>query len=247
MAKGAAIRFTSYGETVPKILNLLKVGNELKKYDKIVLKPYLSSKNDNATPVELVEEVLKYCHQNKNPVAEIFIAEGADGEDTNDLFVKLGYQTLAEKHDVSLVDLNETETDLVEMDGTLRFDRINYPTLLMESFVISLPKLGEDGETGIAGSLSNMLGAYPARYYSGFFSSTKNKLRKSPIKFAIHDSLKCKMPNLALLDATEQGSILAGLPLEIDKQAAKLLGHDWKNISYLSLAHDSFTEEEPTL
>lgn len=244
MAKGAAIRFTSYEQSVPKILDLLKLQKEIKKYDKVVLKPYISSQSENSTSVEFVEQVLKFCLENKNPVAEVFIVEGCDGEDTNDLFTKQGYQKLAEKYDVSLVDLNETETEQVELDSAIKFQKIHYPKLLMESFVISLPKLGEDEETQISGSLSNMLGAYPTRHYSGFFSSTKNKLRKSPIKYAIHDVLMCKMPDFALIDASQNGSILAGLPLEMDKQAAKILGKNWKEVDYIKLADSTFGEED---
>lgn len=233
--KGASIKFKSYEDSVAGILNILKISRELKKYDKIVLKPFLSERVEVSTPREFVEEVLRFVLSNKNPVAEVFIAEGADGFDTQELFEMQGYDKLAEKYDVSLIDLNEAETRTIENFDFLRFQGIDYPKILSESFVISLPKLGLHEETGISASLSNMLGAFPAGKYRGFFSRTKNKIRKWPIKYSIYDVVKCKMPDFAVIDAKDQGLILAGLPLDLDRQAAKILGKESKDVPYLRL------------
>lgn len=244
MAKGAAIKFSSYGETVPKLLEILKLQHELKKYDKIVLKPNLTNSIEESTSKEFLESVLRFCLEHKNPVAEIFIAEGAEEDDTIELFDSVGYQQLAEKYGVSLIDLNNTETEQIESQDFLKFSEINYPSVLTESFLISLPKINQNTETLLSGSLSNMLGAFPASHYSGFFSQGKNKIRKWHIKYSIHDIIKCKSPNLAIADASQQGLILAGLPLEIDKQSAKLLGMDWKEVPYIRLIDQSLGDQE---
>jgi uncharacterized protein (DUF362 family) len=242
--KGASIKFKSFEETVPKILDLLKLQRELKKYDKIVLKPYLAKSPEESTPKKFVESVLKFCLEHKNPVAEVFIAEGADGEETSELFNEQGYKILAEKYPVSLIDLNQAETQEIEKFDFLKFPSIKYPKVLLESFVISLPKLSENKETEISGALSNMLGAFPAEHYSGFFSRGKNKIRKWPIKYSVHDIVKCKLPDFAIVDASEKGVLLAGLPLEIDKQAAKLLGKSWKEVPYIKTIEESLSEKE---
>jgi len=244
MVKGASIKFKSYGETIPKLLDILKLDRELKKYDKIILKPNLTSPIENSTEKEFVENVLKFCLEHKNPVAEIFIVEGVDGLETKDLFDALGYWKLAEKYSISLIDLNTTETDKLESPEFLKFSSIEYPRILLNSFLISLPKLYEDEETTMSGSLSNMLGAFPASHYSGFFSRGKNKIRKWPIKYSIHDIIKCKMPDFAIVDSSYHGSILAGLPLEIDKRSAELLGKEWKSIPFIKLIDGSLVEEE---
>lgn len=243
MVKGASIKFSSYEETVPKILGVLKVGFELKKYDKIVLKPFLSRDENKATPKAFVEQVLKFCLTHKNPVSEIFIAEGADGEDTTSLFESLGYKSLAEKYSISLVDLNQAEEEIVRSDDFLKFEEIYYPKLLKESLIISLPKLAGDEESEVHGALANMLGAYPGDFYKGLFSSVKKKIRKWPIKYSIHDIIQCKMPEFAVIDASDRGFLLAGQPLEIDKQAAKLLGKEWKDVGHLRLIDKSNEQE----
>ncbi len=240
--KGASMKFKSYEETVQGLLNILKLQRELKKYDKIVLKPFLTNPLQDSTPREFVENVLKFVLNNKNPVAEVFIAEGADGENTQELSEIMGYDKLAERYDVSLIDLNKTETQAVQNKDFTKFEEVYYPKILLESFVISLPKLGFNEETGMTASLSNMLGAFPAEYYKGFFSRSKNKIRKWPIKYSVHDIVKCKLPDFSIVDGSEQGVILAGLPVEIDKQSAKLLGKEWKEIPYLRLIEENLAE-----
>lgn len=244
MAKGAAIKFISYNESVTKLLDLMNLKAELKKYDKIVLKPNLTNDKENSTSVNFVESVLKFCLQNKNPVAEVFIAEGADGFSTEELFHSQGFGKLAEKYQISLIDLNNAETEEIENYKFIKFSSIEYPKILKNSFLISLAKLFESEETEISDSLSNMLGAFPSKNYSGFFSSTKNKIRKWPIKYAIHDILLCKMPNFSILDASEQGTIFAGLPIEIDKQAAKFIGKDWQRVPHLNLLNENLSSKE---
>jgi uncharacterized protein (DUF362 family) len=177
---------------------------------------------------------------NKNPGAQIFIAEGAEGANTMDLFEEFGYNKLAEAYSVGLVDLNDSAVQEIRDGEFLKFERIMYPELLLDAFIISLPMLTDDIETGISGSLPAMLGAFPSSYYKGIFSSKKTKIRKEPIKYAIHDILKCKMPNLAVIDASNKEMILAGQPLEMDKQAAKLLGKQNTEVPYLRLIEDSF-------
>ena len=244
MVKGLSIKFRSYTETIPKLLTVIKFEKELKKHTKIVLKPAARSLEGRATPGEFVEVILQYCLQNKNPDTQLFIAEGSDGDETLDVFEKKGYQALAEKYGIGIIDLNTAEVENIQDGKFTKFENIYYPKILLESFIISLPVLREDAETEIEGSLANMLGAFPAQYYQGFFSRGKNKIRKWPIKYSIHDILRCKMPDFAIIDASEQGVILAGLSVDMDQQAAKLLGKEAKSIAHLRLIMESFSEKE---
>nr|AQS29466.1 hypothetical protein [uncultured archaeon]AQS29494.1 hypothetical protein [uncultured archaeon] len=243
MANGAAIKFTSYQESVTKLLELVKLPNELKKYDKIVLKPHLSTP-ENSTPVDFTESVLKFVLQNKNPIAEVFIVEGADGFQTFDLFEELKYKELAEKYSIGLIDLNNSETEEMQNGFFLKFQSIDYPKILLESFVITLPKLVENEEYDLQGSLSTMLGAFPASHYKNFYSRIKNKIRKWPMKYSIHDINRCKLPNFSVIDASSKGRILAGLPIAIDKQAAKLLDQDWRTVPHIRTIDENFQEKE---
>ena len=52
------------------------------------------------------------------------------------------------------------------------------------------------------------------------------------------------MPNFTIIDASEHGQIIAGLPFEVDKQAANLLGKEWKSIPHLKLINESIPLEK---
>lgn len=244
MARGVSIKFKSYSETVPRFLELIKLDAEIKKYDKIVLKPTIKDSKSTNTNVEFAEEILKFCVNHKEPGAKIVIAEGSDGEDTTELFDQLGYRALSEKYSVGLVDLNNSDVQEIKNNRFQKFDSIMYPKILLDSFVISIPALSEDPETEISASSSGMLGAFPSKHYAGFFSRGKSKIRKWPIKYSIHDILRCKIPEFAIMDASAQGFILAGQPLDVDKQAVKLLGKDWKSIAHLKLIDETFTDKK---
>ena len=79
--------------------------------------------------------------------------------------------------------------------------------------------------------------------YSGIFSRKKSKIRKWPIKYSIHDIIRCKMPDFSIIDSSENKVILAGLPVEIEKQAARTLGKDWRGIPYLKLIDEMLIEK----
>lgn len=239
MAKGVSIKFKSYEETVPKILELLKFGEHIKKYNSIVLKPSLKGTTSHNTPAAFTEQVLKFCNTHKNAGTSIFIAEGSDGEDTMDVFEAEHYRQLAEKYNVSLIDLNTTDAEEINHVDFINNEGIMYPKILKNSYVVVLPRLIDDSETEMQGALSTMLGAYPSMYYSGFFSAKKTKLRKNPLKFAIHDIIRCKMPDLAIMDASDYGLLLVGHPLEVDKRAAKLLNKDPRSIQHLRAIENS--------
>ena len=61
MIKGAAVKFKGYEETIPKLLEATKFPDILKNQERIVLKPDLIDGGAYGTPVEFVEEVLKFC------------------------------------------------------------------------------------------------------------------------------------------------------------------------------------------
>ena len=245
MAKGLSIKFTSYEKSVPKVLELVNLQKELKKYDNIVIKVPLNPDSENKLSLEFLESVLKFVIMNKNPISSVYIAEGADGGDTIELFEKEGYSSLSEKYGVGLLDLNTAETEEIRDGEFLELQEIQYPKLLLNSFILSLSKTTHSNFLGIEGSLSSMIGAYPANYYRGFFSKGKSKLTKYNIKNVIHDILKCKMPDFAVVDASNEGMILAGLPLEMDKQASRLINLDWRSIQYLRLLDEALPEEIP--
>ncbi len=246
-AKGVAVRMSSYEGSIGKVLNLIKFNEEIKKHEKLIIKVHLvPGKLEESTKSEFVEEIIKFCLLNKNPTAEIIIAEGVNGADTRQIYDERGFTKLAEKYGVGLVDLNESQTVQIQSPGFLRFDWVHYPEILLNSFVIIASTLSPHEELGVSASLNTMVGAFPAKNYSGFFAKTKNKLDRFPLKYQVHDILKCKMPELALIDCLDKGLLIVGKPSEMDKQAAKVLGLDWNQVQHLRLIEESFSSEIKT-
>lgn len=238
VAKGVSVKFKSYEETIPRVLDIIKFDVELAKQQTIILKPSVQP-DGTVTKAGLVEAVLKYCLAKKQGPAKVFIAEGSDGASTDDMFEAAGYNRLAEHYPVSFIDLNTAAVEHTQNGEFLKFQSIAYPVALKEAFVISLPAPREHPEVEYSGALANMLGAFPAKHYAGWFSTTKNKMREHPLKYAIHDILKVKMPDAAIIDASDKGMLFVGNPLEMDKQAAKLYKGDWKNVQHLRLVEES--------
>lgn len=243
MVKGLAVKLKSYEETIPKVLNLIKLAEELKKHKTIVIKVHLvPGQPQNSTKIEFLEPLIQFCVANKSPGSDIIIAEGCDGAETRELFDSLGFTSLAEKYSLGIIDLNESSSIEVQNPEFLRFKSIYYPELLLNSFIITATPARQHPEIGLSASLDTMLGAFPGYKYRGFFSNTKKKLREHPVKYQIHDILKCKMPDLAIIDAGEHGFLITGKPLDMDKQAAKLFGMDWKDIPHVRLVDESFSQ-----
>ncbi len=246
------IKFIDYEKSVPKLLDKVNFKKLIKKQKRIFLKPDLTlCKQFPVTTTPLfVEEIIKYIKK-YNKKSEIIIAEGSNCS-TEKCFKKLGYEELSEKYKIPLLDLNETDTKKIQDEKFKKFSFIEYPKPLLSGFLISLPVLKEHSTTIVSGSLKNMLGAFPSNAERDW----KKVIRKLPIELAIHDILVCKFPDYAICDASiclleneiygypkEFDVLLAGLPFEVDKRGALLLGHDWKRIPHLNLVDELKIQE----
>jgi len=249
----ASVRFSSYKESVPFVLDKLDVGKVLCKQSKIILKPNLTCNKQPpvTTPVSFVKEVLNYCLDYSK--GKILIAEGSGGSNTGDCYRDLGYLDLAKKYSIKLIDLNEEEVVVKKSSSFKKFRYIYFPKVLDDSFLISLPVLKEHGEAKVTISLKNMLGCFPKEEYKGekYEGSWKAKMHQWLIDYSIHDILVCKFPDLAIVDAStgqiggevwgtpkKFGLILAGDPLGVDKEGAEILGKNWRKIKHISWANE---------
>lgn len=245
--------FESYQNTIPKILTECGLSDVIKEQNQILIKPNLTTnvKPPTTTPVQLVEEIIKFCQ--KNSQAKIIIGEGSGGCDTTKAFEELGYLELSKKYQIELLDLNRA--DRVYKNG------IALPKIAFESFIINVPVLKEHSAAKLTAAMKNVFGFYLNREYvnkigrwagSIFRLGWWNKselhmigVNKSIVKlnqlikfdFNIVDGsigqrgnevhgTPCKPPI---------GKIIAGYdPKEVDKQCALLLKLDPQKISYLS-------------
>ncbi|MEM2136113.1 MAG: DUF362 domain-containing protein [Candidatus Jordarchaeaceae archaeon] len=210
---------------------------------KIVVKPNLIANKPypTTTSPKTVEAIIKYL---KKYNKEIIIAEGAGWADTNQAYRDRGYQQLAEKYEVKLVDLNSDQYEKVRNSKALVLKEHEFPLTLKDCYLVSAAVLKVHGEAGVTLSLKNMLGAT--------IGGNKGRFHSKGIHQSIVDINLYKAPDLAIIDGIE-GNIRGELggetkkfnvmifsqdPVAADAVGAKILGVDPLSVKHLKLAQE---------
>ncbi len=252
MKKHACIKtpFDSYAASVPVLMDELNAGEVLAGQRQILVKPNLV--NDSpppvTTPVECCEAIVAYIRRHSD--ARIVIAEGcgAADYDTAQVFDRLGYSELSARLDIQLLDLNHAPLFEIKRKNCRLFPSMHLPKIAFESFILSVPVLKAHSLAEITGTLKNMMGfAPPSRYQQG------GHWKKSSFHKHMHESIvelnRYVTPALTVLDGrvglaeNHLGGaecdppaqlLLGGYdPLAVDREAANLLGLDFRKIAHL--------------
>lgn len=247
----ATVEFTSYHESVPAALEKIGAGKKLAKESAILIKPNLINATPHpvTTPAACCKAVIDYIRSCSS--ANIVIAEGCGDAalETDDIFNMLGYKDLAAQYDIPLVDLNGAAVNKYENKKLKVFPEIYLPRIAFSHFIISLPVLKAHSMAAITGTLKNMIGFAPPKYYSGNFGGWKKSVFHNNVHRAIIDLNRYRQPDLSLIDASigladfhlggrrcspYVNKIIAGFnPVAVDRRAAQLLGLDWQHIPHL--------------
>ena len=243
------VRFSDYDESVPRALELIGAAKVLPQSGLVVLKPNLVNESPPpvTTDVRMVEAVLNYCRSHSK--AEIVIGEGSGSGTTAQCYRANGYDELARKYDVKLIDLNEAESVLLRRSDALSKKKFYLPKILIDAFVISIPVLKDHSMTRMTGAMKNMFGIAPMRHYK--LTWNKSQLHFPSTAKSVVDICLYKKPGLSIVDtslvlrgshlsgtAERVDRILAGVdPVAVDAEAAGLLGHEVESIKYLRLAN----------
>lgn len=248
----ATVDFYTYSKSVPAVLDAIDAGQILSKQSAILIKPNLvnASPHPVTTHVACCEAVVEYVRSCSK--ADVVIAEGCGdaSRDTDEIFDLLGYSAMAARHTVPLVDLNSSPLQRFENKACSVYSQIHLPKIAFSYFIISLPVLKVHSIAGITGTLKNMIGFAPPKYYSSGFGGWKKAAFHNHMQQAIIDLNQYRVPDLSLMDASvgladfhlggrhcspPAGKMIAGSnPWEVDREAAALLGLDWKKIRHLT-------------
>ncbi|QTA90378.1 DUF362 domain-containing protein [Desulfonema magnum] len=247
----ATTNFLSYQKSVPDVLDKISAKDILSKQHSILIKPNLvnSSPFPVTTSVKCCEAIVNYIKASSD--ADIVIAEGAGDatHETYEIFDLLGYTDLAERQGIELADLNHARLRKLENKARPVFLEMYLPEIAFTHFIISVPVLKAHSLAVVTGTLKNMMGLAPPRYYSGQ-GPWKKALFHERLHEAIIDLNTYRSPDLSVMDASvgladfhlggrecspPAGKLIAGFdPLETDREAANLLGIDWKTVPHLS-------------
>lgn len=246
--------FTSFSRSVPEILTKADLKKLIKNQNKIILKPNLTTNFPPpcTTPVEMVEEVIKFCK--KNSKAEIIIAEGSGGCDTLTAFKDLGYEELAKNNKIKLVDLNREERIELTNPKARALKKVKLPKILFDGFFINLPVLKQHDEGILTCATKNLFGIYLNEGLIKHFMPNWWNKSELHYKYGVQDSiydLNLYRPfDFVLVDASigQMGNEITGKPrnppikrlfagydnLEVDRYCAPYLDLDSRGIPYLN-------------
>lgn len=254
VSKTFPLDFVSCSKSVPKILEKAGLEDLIKNQKKIIFKPNLTTNLPPpcTTPVELVEEVIRFCQ--KNSQAEIIVAEGSGGCDTQRAFADLGYQELAEKYQVKLVDLNRETRIPLENSKARTLKKVKLPKIIFNGFFINLPVLKQHDSAILTCATKNLFGIY-LNDASLLGRLTAHWWNKSELHFkygvmqSVYDLNLYRPSDFVLVDASigQTGNEIHGQPcippigklfagfdnLEIDRFCAPYLNLDPNLIPYL--------------
>ena len=249
-----------FGFGVDRLLKAAELEMKLKSYKRVVLKPNLieASKPPITTPVELVEDVVCWLKEHC-PYLEIIVAEGngVPEYDTAHCFEQLGYNELAEKYGLELVDLNKAEFRLLNNSQYQRLPDFELPEILFDSYLVSIPVLKAHSMSEVTLSMKNVVGCAPSGQGGGW--------RKAQLHRGLHEAIvdlnRYRSPDFSIIDASigmaqahlwgpqcdpPVGKILASYdPVAIDSYGAKLLGKNWQDIGHIRQAHGLLGKAAP--
>lgn len=213
------------------------------------------------TPADLVEAVVAYL---KEAVAgvRIVIGEGTGARDykTDRCFSTLGYERVASKYGIPLVDLNEEETVEKRRSDCRRWPVMHLPRIVYDSFLLSVPVLKAHSLAGVTLTMKNMMGLAPPSHYQQGGHWKKSSFHED-MQAAVLDLNRYRAADFTILDATvgmafahlwgpvcdpPPNKLAAGYdPVAVDSFGAELLGRTWRNIGHISGAHRELGLAEP--
>lgn len=238
---------------VGELLDDLAFGKRISKEEKIIIKPNLIENRPPpvTTPVDIVTSLIEYIRNHSK--GRLIIAEGSGGAQTKDCFHSLGYDKLKKDFNIELLDLNGAELVTKETSDFVGHTQIQFPEIIENSYLISMPTLKEHGMATVTLSLKNMFGLFPGKVYGGggFGGSWKSKAHSFGVDNSIADINLCKSPDLSIIDGRigmldnhltgktrKFNIIIAGYdPVAVDTVGAKILGHN-------QVAHITMCEEK---
>lgn len=246
-----SIDFQSYEKSVAVALDDLDAHEQIGAKSGVLIKPNLT--NDSPHPITTssacCEAIVNYVQSCCD--ARIVIAEGCGDSvlETDQVFAARGYTALAEKYGIRLLDLNHAPLTRVQRPDCPVFPEMVLPEIAFTHYIISVPVLKAHSLAVITGSLKNMMGFAPPEHYSGQYGHWKKAVFHGRMQQSIIDLNRYIAPDLTVMDCSigmaefhlggphcdpPVAKIVAGYnPWEVDREAAGLLGLDWRTIEHI--------------
>jgi uncharacterized protein (DUF362 family) len=243
MEKSLYIKYGSEGfEIAQSLMKQMNITSEIPKDALIGIKPNLvvakPSVSGATTDPQIVDGIITYLKENGH--SNIVILEGSwVGDKTDRAFNICGYNDIAKKHGIKLIDLQKDSSSPVKInDLTLFICR----TALSIDYMINVPVLKGHCQTRMTVSLKNMKGCIPnsekRRYHTlGIHKpvASLNKILKSDL--IIVDGIIGDLDYEAGGTPVNMNRLIAGKdPVLVDSYCASLMGIEKSEIEYINIA-----------
>jgi uncharacterized protein (DUF362 family) len=252
-------RASEYPEAITRSLDEVNAIEALAGFDRVIIKPNMvnGSPPPVTTDVRCVLAVVVYLAERIE--AKITVAEGSGEGSTLANFKTNGYEQIAEKFGVELVDLDALPAKKHSDPRAGEYKEVYLPEYLEGAALVSVPPAKDHTITGVTLGLKNMVGCLSASHYSGYWSYKKSQIHAVNTDQAVADLMLYVKPHLTVIDAREglEGGHLSGRvpnpPLQriitstdvlaADREGTRLLGHEPESIRYLALAAKFWADE----
>lgn len=243
MPRVAIVKGTNPQDMTVKALEMTEADKVLPKKKPVLIKPnYINAKHPSTgitTDSRVIEGVVKFLKQHH--VRNVIIGEGSGFADTFEAFQVAGIDTIAEKWNVKLLDLNKDEFVEVKPTNPMALKTVKIAKTALESTIISVPKLKLHRLAGVTLSLKNMMGTVTPK------GSIHN-----PLSEKIVDLTSIIKPNIAVIDGiiageghetsgnpVEMNLVIAGTdPVAVDAVGAAVMGIPPEKVKHLHLAEE---------
>ncbi len=261
---GVAVEdFVSYAISIPRALDAIGAGALLACRQRIVLKPNLVNHSPHpiTTPPGCIEAIIDYIRSHGG--AGIAVAEGSGDGNTGRAFRELGYEEMAARKGVELIDLDAQPFERFTNPRMGLLKEFYLPRAVLDCFLISVPVLKAHSMAKVTLAMKNMFGIAPARIYGGsaYKKARLHGRNNEELQQYIFELNQYRKPDLCVIDATigmatahlwgpqcepPVNKILAGAdPVAVDARGAELLGFDWRDIGHIRLANGVLGRAEP--
>ncbi|UCE28565.1 MAG: DUF362 domain-containing protein [Candidatus Bathyarchaeota archaeon] len=244
MSRVSIVKGSSPVEVTVEALEMIKsdVDHVLSTSKPVLIKPnYINSKHPSTgitTDSRVIEGVVKFLNQRKTE--DIIIGEGSGWGDTFEAFKVAGVDTVAERWDVRLVDLNKDNFVEVTPPDPLSLKKVRVAETSLESIVISVPKLKLHRIATVTLGLKNVMGVL----------ASKGAMHRGSLSKKIADLASVVRPGISVVDGiiageghetsgkpVEMNLVIAGTdPVAVDAVGASVMGISPIDVKHLVLA-----------
>jgi uncharacterized protein (DUF362 family) len=242
MARVAIVKGINPTDITVEALEMTEAHEALSKEKPVLIKPnYINASHPSTgitTDSRVIDGVVKFLKE--HGVKEITIGEGSGFADTFEAYRIAGVDAVAKRWNVKLVDLNKDDFIPIRSPNPLA-NKVKIAKSVLESTIISVPKLKLHRQAGVTLSIKNMMGAVAPKG-SMHLNLSRNIAELAFIikpSIAVIDGIVACEGHETSENPVEMNIVIAGKdPVAVDAVGATVMGIPPREVKHLRLAEE---------